>query len=871
MKFRLASQSLKIVLLSTLCLTGCGRLGYDSFGRDAGAAIDMRVTDLGFDGGAPDMFDLGNVGDGAPADLGLDAGLAQTPGIVVMPTEGLVTIEMGGADTFTIVLSSRPSFDVQVMLSSSDPGEGTVSPSSVTFSSINWNAPQLVTITGQDDALTDGDVDYSIVTSDAMSVDPDYSGRDTADVSVTNRDDDTPGVLLSVTSGLRTSEAGGMDTFTLRLLAPPTADVTITLASDTLAEATVSPASLTFTPTNWAALQTATVVGVDDATADGDQPFAVLTGPATSVDTRYSGFDADDVTGSNRDDETARILIEPLAGLSTTEGGGTAMFSVVLQSPPEADVMVSIASSDLSEGTVSDASVVFTAGDWNVARAIVATGVDDSVSDGDQTYSVVVGAATSADPFYSGRAGGSVVVTNVDDDAPGITIVRPAVQTTTELGGTHTFTVVLDSQPSASVILAVTSTDTSEGTVSVASRIFSTSNWNIPQTITVTGADDFLADGDQLYDVLLHVSLSADGDYATLADLRVSMTNIDDETAGIVVSPTTGLTTTESLGSTTFTIVLRSMPTAPVSIGLSSDMTSEGTVAPASITFTTGNWSVAQTVTVTGVNDLVVDGSRIYHIVTAAASSADATYNGIDPSDVTVANLDNDSVAITVSPLSISAPEGGVSGTFAIVLGSMPTASVTVPLHMLSTAQGVISPASVTFTTANWSTPQIAMVSAVNDGIVDGQFTNTAITDPAVSTDMSYGGLNGADVTVIHDDIPAIIVAPTSGLTTAEDGATAMFTVSLTAAPTANVVVPVSSSDATEGALVGGVSNVVFTAADWTPRTVTVAGVNDTLDDSDQPYSVVLGAATSSDARYNGLNPADVSLTNSMMILRALC
>src|SRR5437667_2251948 len=78
---------------------------------------------------------------------------------------------------------------------------------------------------------------------------------------------------------------------------------------------------------------------------------------------------------------------------------------------------------------------------------------------------------------------------------------------------------------------------------------------------------------------------------------------------GISVNPTSGLTTTEAGGTATFTVVLDSAPSANVTIGLSSNDLTEGTVSPASLIFTPANWSTAQTVTVTGVNAFVVDGN----------------------------------------------------------------------------------------------------------------------------------------------------------------------------------------------------------------------------------------------------------------------
>ena len=103
----------------------------------------------------------------------------------------------------------------------------------------------------------------------------------------------------------------------------------------------------------------------------------------------------------------------------------------------------------------------------------------------------------------------------------------------------------------------------------------------------------------------------------------VSVTNTDNDTAGITVTPTVGLTTTEAGGTATFTVVLDAQPTADVTIGLSSGDTSEGTVAPAALTFTAATWNTAQTVTVTGVNDDLDDGDIAYSVVTAAATSGD--------------------------------------------------------------------------------------------------------------------------------------------------------------------------------------------------------------------------------------------------------
>ena len=283
---------------------------------------------------------------------------------------------------------------------------------------------------------------------------------------------------------------------------------------------------------------------------------------------------------------------------------------------------------------MSPASVTFTAGNWNSPQTVTVTGVNDDVDDGDVGYTIVTAAATSADGNYNSLNAADVSVTNTDDDTAGITVSPTSGLITTEAGGTATFTIVLNSQPTANVTIGLSSSDASEGTVSPASVTFTAGNWNSPQTVTVSGVNDDLDDGDVGYTIVTAAATSADANYNSLNAADVSVTNTDNDTAGITVSPTSGLITTESGGTATFTIVLNTQPTANVTIGLSSSDASEGTVSPASVTFTAGNWNTPQTVTVSGVNDDLDDGDVGYTIVTAAAVSADANYNSLNAADV---------------------------------------------------------------------------------------------------------------------------------------------------------------------------------------------------------------------------------------------
>ncbi len=134
-----------------------------------------------------------------------------------------------------------------------------------------------------------------------------------------------------------------------------------------------------------------------------------------------------------------------------------------------------------------------------------------------------------------------------------------------------------------------------------------------------------------------------------------------------------GVTVTESGGSTNvteggtnddYTLVLNTQPTADVSISISSG--TQTTTSPTSLTFTPSNWNTPQTVTVTAVDDNVVEGSHT-QTITQTASSTDTNYNGISIPSVTATITDNDTgVAITKINTIQGTGTTATSGTFTI-------------------------------------------------------------------------------------------------------------------------------------------------------------------------------------------------------------
>ena len=114
------------------------------------------------------------------------------------------------------------------------------------------------------------------------------------------------------------------------------------------------------------------------------------------------------------------VLISGADDLKTGEDGTTATFQVQLSTAPANEVTVTPSSSDTGEGTVSGA-LTFTTTNWNTARTVTVTGVDDADVDGEQSFSITF-RVESTDPGYAGISVPAVSVTNADDESLVLTL-----------------------------------------------------------------------------------------------------------------------------------------------------------------------------------------------------------------------------------------------------------------------------------------------------------------------------------------------------------------------------------------------------------------------------------------------------------------
>lgn len=232
-------------------------------------------------------------------------------------------------------------------------------------------------------------------------------------------------------------------------------------------------------------------------------------------------------------------------------------------------------------------------------------------------------------------------VSSSEAQGVGIQVNLSGGTTTTEAGGAVTFAVSLNTKPTANVTVTLTSSNTAEGqlkrtsgtcdetggvAVGSCTLTFTDTTWLNPQNVSVVGQNDDYADGNKAY-VINFTAASADSAYNSQT-ATANLTNNDNDTAGFVATPSSGLVTKDDGSIATAKIKLSSRPTADVTFTVMSDNTSAGDVTTPgtkSFTFTNGNWSTEQNLVVTGAGTI----AAYKIIINGGVTSSDANYTGI--------------------------------------------------------------------------------------------------------------------------------------------------------------------------------------------------------------------------------------------------
>ncbi len=683
--------------------------------------------------------------------------------------------------------------------------------------------------------------------------------------------DTTPSVIVSKLE-MTIDEEGAPDIYTVKLDTEPSADVTIAILvaeedGDDVEEVMPDPATLTFTPGNvWDEAQTVTVsAGHDD---DARDDSATITHTATSTDAGYNGLDIDSVAVTVRDNDEPGVIVSPSVLWIEEELSVDAdRYWVRLITRPTADVTIAISveeedGDNVEEVTTSPATLTFTPDNWDLLQEVmVSAGPDDDNLD---DSAIIKHAATSKDDDYDEIDIGSVTVSVFDNDGDaGVAISHSVLWIEEERPSDFdNYSVRLITRPTADVTIAISveeedGDNVEEVTTSPATLTFTPQNWGFVQEVTVSaGPDD-----DNLDDlaIITHTATSDDGDYDSasleIASVRVMVFDNGTE-GGVAISPTALWIAEELSGSSDYyTVRLGSEPSANVAIAISAG--EEVTTSPTSLTFTLGNYSDAQTVTVSAGHDADTEDDRVD--ITHTATSTDSSYNGLDIDSVAVTVYDNDAMAsVTISPtaLWIEEEQSGFADIYTVKLRSEPSANVTIAIT--AGEEVTTSPARLTITPGNWRTEQTVMVSAGHDN--DTEDDQVDITHTATSTDSGYNGLDIDSVAVTvydNDAMVSVTISPTALWIEEElSGFGDIYTVKLRTEPSANVTIVISAGEE----VTTSPARLTFTPGNWrTEQTVMVSAGHDADTEDDQVD--ITHTATSTDSGYNGLDIDSVAVT----------
>ena len=270
---------------------------------------------------------------------------------------------------------------------------------------------------------------------------------------------------------------------------------------------------------------------------------------------------------------------------------------------------------------------------------------EDITDETDATYTLTAderGKKVKVEVRFVDILGGEETRTSAaTETVPGVTVSKTALTVTEEDTTGDSYTVVLDSQPTATVTVTVAGHAGTDVTLtpSSATLTFTPTNWGTAQTVTVTAGDDADAANDAVS--LTHSAASTDSEYQgiTIAGVAVTVTD-NDVLPGVTVSTPALTVTEEDTAGDSYTVVLNSQPTATVTVTVAGHAGTDVTPSPTSLTFTSTTWGTAQTVTVTAGADANTANESVS--LTHSAASTDSEYQGIPIAGVAVTVTDND-------------------------------------------------------------------------------------------------------------------------------------------------------------------------------------------------------------------------------------
>ena len=799
------------------------------------------------------------------------------------------TTEAGRTTSFETVLMGKPNADVTVAVSSSDTSEGTVSPAFLFFTPANWDTRQIVTVTGVDDDMDDGDQSYTIWLAPAASDDghdPMISAS-VANVPMINRDDDEPpdGIVLSVNPSAITEGAGETEvTVTARVTGSTTygSDVTVTVSvtgsgtPDAVDFGAVSDFDIDIPAGAGSAMGTFKLTPTADAIDETDETVTV-----SGVANNKAKVTPDTLTLTDDDATPTVTLVLSSSSITESGDGNVATVTATLSGLSSAATTVTVSAVAVSPAVsgdfrLSSNKVLRIAAGATTSTGVVTITAEDNAVDAPDKTVTVSGAASGG----NGVADPSALTLTIADDegAPVVTLaLDPSSIAESGSGNVATVTARLSGLSSAATTVTVSAAAVSpavSGDFDLSSNPVLTIAAGATEStgvVTITAVDNAVDAPDKT----VTVSGAASGGNGVADPAALTLTITDDEGAPVVTLALSASSIAESGSGNVATV------TATLS-GLSSAATtvtvSAAAVSPAVsgdfrlssnpvLTIAAGATTSTGVVTITAV-DNAVDAPDKTVTVSGAASGG----NGVaDPSALTLTITDDEGapvVTLVLDPSSIAESGSGNVATVTARLSGLSSAATTVTV-----SAAAVSPAvSGDFDLSSNPVLTIAAGATTSTGVVTITAEDNAVDAPDKKVTVSgaaSGGNGVADpsaltLTIADDEGAPVVTLVLDPSSIAESGSGNVATVTARLSGLSSAATTVTVSAAAVSPAVSGdfklSSNPVLTiAAGATTSTgvVTITAVDNAVDAPNKTVTVS-GAASGG----NGVaDPSALTLT----------
>ncbi len=592
----------------------------------------------------------------------------------------------------------------------------------------------------------------------------------------------TPQISLSAAS-LTVTEGGSVN-YTVALATQPTETVTVAITGLSGTDVKINNTSLTFTRTDWSMAQTVTVKAEEDD--DGVNDPVSLTHTA-------SGGDYDAVTAvlavtiDDNDEPALRLSLPSLTIQEAREG----RYTVVLATEPTAEVTVTI--TETTGRFTIPSPLTFTPSNWSSPQTVTLRPQRD-VNLLDETVTVV---HTASGSEYTGKSA-NISVTVTDNDAPALrmsTLVLAAGE-----GRSTTYTVWLSHEPSAMVTVDIMGHSETDLTLDNTSLTFTASDWRMPQTVTISAAED----DDEDDDTVELVHSASGGGFSSVMNRTVTVTVTDNEGFRIILAEL-GSTFIQESNSRDYLVALNREPSTTVTVTITGgdDLMLDKRI----LTFTSQNWSMAQTVKIT-VPAEINDVHRAQRTLIHTASGGD--FGSVTASLEFQISQNTRLVLKNATPYRFE----GTEFSYSLSLAGRPPQAVTVTISNPTSSYVTTDVTSLTFTQSNWDMPQMVTVTigeddnAINEWVIIGHYG-----PPGFPTTSQLG------LWVADNDPPGVrLSAQTLDVLEGDRGS---YTVWLATEPEMPVTVAITGYSGSDLSL--DKKSLTFTALNWNmPQTVMV-------------------------------------------------